>query len=117
MENDLLGCILYVHMIVRLFSSISTAATVILTTSIEDQGRVAACPREEVVFTCRITDSPSLSWLFSSQFQISFVPSDPQNMTVVVEDVTATLTEVIVNPNNIILYLPTSPPLWLLLLQ
>ena len=117
MENDLLGCILYVHMIVRLFPSISTAATVILTTSIEDQGRVAACPREEVVFTCRITDSPSLSWLFSSQFQISFVPSDPQNMTVVVEDVTATLTEVIVNPNNIILYLPTSPPLWLLLLQ
>ena len=81
---------------------LSTATTVILTSSIEDQGRVAACPGEEVVFTCRTTNSPSLSWIsdqFSSELVLRFVTISPQNTPRVDGSFTATLTEVIVNPN------------------
>ena len=82
---------------------LSTA--VILTSTIEDQGRVAACPGEEVVFTCRASDSGSLSWIsdqFSSELVLRFGPSDPQNTPRVDGNFIATLTEVIVNPDNVI---------------
>ena len=56
---------------------------------------MAACPGEEVVFTCRTTDSTSLIWN-SDQFsnQLSFVSSDPQNTQMVDGSFTATLIEV-----------------------
>ena len=83
---------------------LSTA--VILTSSIEDQGRVAACPGEEVVFTCRTTEEATgLTWLsdqFSNQPGFRFLPMSLQNTPVVDGNFTATLTEVIVNPNNMI---------------
>ena len=79
----------------------STAA--ILTSNIEDQGRVAACPGEEVVFTCRITDSTFLIWN-SDQFSLvfRFASGDDQNTHRVDGNFTGTLTEVIVNPDNVI---------------
>ena len=74
---------------------------VILTSSI---GSVAVCPEEEVVFTCRTTDSPNLTWSsdqFSSQQQeISFLPTSSQNTPMVDGSFTATLTEVILKPNR-----------------
>ena len=72
----------------------------ILTSSIEG---MAACPWEEVVFTCRTTESSTLTWSSdqfpSQQQQISFLPTSPQNTPRVDGNFTATLTEVILKPN------------------
>ena len=81
------------------------STAVILTSSVEDQGRVAACPGEEVVFTCRTTEAAGLTWFsdqFSNQLGFRFGPNDLQNTPVVDGSFTATLTEVIVNPDNMI---------------
>ena len=80
------------------------STAVILTSSIEDQGRVAACPGEEVVFTCRASEAAGLTWnsdQFSSEYVFSFVPSDPQNTPRIYGIFTATLTEVIMNPDMV----------------
>ena len=78
----------------------------ILTSSIEDQERVAACPGEEVVFTCRTTEAASLTWnidqFSTSQHRIRFLPLNLQNTPTVDGNFTATLTEVIVNPDNML---------------
>ena len=34
-----------------------------LTSSVEQAGRQAACPGEEVTFTCTVTDGPVLQWI------------------------------------------------------
>ena len=81
----------------------STATTVILTSSIEDQGSVAACPGEEVVFTCRTTDSTSLTWnsdQFSTEQVLRFISISPQNTPIVDGSFTATLTEFVQDPNG-----------------
>ena len=81
---------------------LSTA--VIVTSSIEDQGRVAACPGEEVVFTCRASDSTFLIWnsaQFSNPQGFRFASDDPQNTPRVDGSFTATLTEVITKPSDV----------------
>ena len=42
---------------------LASAQTVTLTSSVELNGRQAACPREVVTFTCTVTDSASLRWI------------------------------------------------------
>ena len=64
---------------------------------------MAACPGEEVVFTCRTIEATFLIWnsdQFSSEDVFTFAPADPQNPPRVDGNFTATLTEVIVNPND-----------------
>ena len=39
------------------------ASSVSLTSSVEEQGRQAACPREEVTFTCMVVDRTTLEWI------------------------------------------------------
>ena len=39
------------------------ASSVSLTSSVEEQGRQAACPGEEVTFTCIVHDGPHLEWI------------------------------------------------------
>ena len=67
---------------------------------------MAACPWEEVVFTCRTTEAASLTWssdqFSTSQHRIRFLPLNLQNPPRVDGNFTATLTEVIVNPDNMI---------------
>ena len=83
----------------EIVSTLSTA--VILTSSI---GGVAACPGEEVVFTCRTTEAATLIWssdqFSNEQQEISFLLMSPQNTQVVDGNFTATLTEV--NVTNIV---------------
>ena len=57
------------------------------------------------MFTCRATDSTFLIWnsdRFFNQLGFRFLPSDPQNTPRVDGNFTATLTRVIVNPDNVI---------------
>ena len=80
------------------------SAAVILTSSIADQGRVAACPGEEVVFTCRTVEASGLIWnsaQFSNPQRFRFAPNDPQNASRVDGSFTATLTEVITKPSDV----------------
>ena len=41
---------------------LASAQTVTLTSSVEQDGRQAACPGEVVTFTCTVTDGVALSW-------------------------------------------------------
>ena len=44
-------------------SGLVSAQTVTLTSSVEQDGRQAACPMEVVTFTCRVTEAGSLGWI------------------------------------------------------
>ena len=69
----------------------------ILTSIIEDQGRVAACPGEEVVFTCRTIEARFLFWQ-SDQFpETRFQFNSPQNDPMFHGN---TLTEFVEDPND-----------------
>ena len=66
---------------------LASTQTVTLTSSVELNGRQAACPREVVTFTCMVTDSPGLRWIaepfISPSDPITFVVSSaPGNMAV-----------------------------------
>ena len=55
------------------------------------------------MFTCRTTEAAGLTWFsdqFSNQLGFRFLPMSLQNTPVVDGSFTATLTEVIVNPDN-----------------
>ena len=41
----------------------SAQSSVTLTSSVEQAGRQAACPGEEVTFTCNVTDAGGLQWV------------------------------------------------------
>ena len=47
---------------------LASAQTVTLTSSVEQDGRQAACPGEVVTFTCMVTEAGSLQWT-SDRFQ------------------------------------------------
>ena len=49
-------------------SGLVSAQTVTLTSSVEQDGRQAACPGEVVTFTCIVTDAANLRWT-SDRFQ------------------------------------------------
>ena len=76
------------------------STAVILTSSIEDQGRVAACPKEEVVFTCRTIEAHFLFWQ-SDQFpETRFRYDSELNVPMFPGEFTATLTEFVEDPNE-----------------
>ena len=52
---------LYLHMYVQGLASAQT--TVTLTSSVEQAERQAACPEEEVTFTCMVTEAAGLQWI------------------------------------------------------
>ena len=55
-------CIIKYCSLLRILSGPTSAQTVTLTSSVEQDGRQAACPGEVVTFTCMVTDGAALSW-------------------------------------------------------
>ena len=43
--------------------ALASSQTTTLTSSVEQAGRQAACPGEEVTFTCNVTDAGGLQWI------------------------------------------------------
>ena len=70
---------------------ISVAGNVILTSTVEENGRQYACDGEIVTFTCQIIRSFSLQWNSPLISPITFT-SDPVNTTTSMPPFTATLT-------------------------
>ena len=71
--------------------SISVAGNVILTSTVEENGRQFACDGEMVTFTCQVIRSFSLQWDSPLIIPISFT-SDPVNTVSSISPFTATLT-------------------------
>ena len=69
----------------------SVAGNVVLTSTVEEDGRQFACKGEVVTFTCQIIRSFSIQWVSPLISQISFT-SDPVNTTTSMPPFTATLT-------------------------
>ena len=76
-----------------------------LTSSVEEQGRQAACPREEVTFTCMVDDGFSLEWI-SDAFsgapeQFSQFDTDSEvGVSRMYDQFTANLTRLVSTPGN-----------------
>ena len=58
--SKLYNCVFSSSVILALASA---QTTVTLTSSVEQAGRQAACPGEEVTFTCTVTDAGALRWI------------------------------------------------------
>ena len=71
--------------------SISVAGNVMLTSTVEENGRQYACDGERVTFTCQVIGSFSLQWDSPLIIPISFT-SNPVNTTSSRSPFTATLT-------------------------
>ena len=63
--------------------SISVAGNVMLTSTVEEDGRKYACEGELVTFTCQVIGSLSLQWRSSLIRQIGFTtdPADPMTVS------------------------------------
>ena len=53
----------------------ASAQTVTLTSSVEQDGRQAACPREVVIFTCSVTNGGGLQWIAEPFISVTFTVS------------------------------------------
>ena len=69
------------HIYKRTQGLASAQSTVTLTSSVEQAGRQAACPGEEVTFTCTVTEAAGLQWRINQSEPIRFVVSGiPENI-------------------------------------
>ena len=72
------GYILYDKLFLHSLSGLASAQTVTLTSSVEQDGRQAACPEEMVTFTCMLTRANGLRWS-SDRFQpVEFIGDEPE---------------------------------------
>ena len=80
-------CIFKYCSLLWILSGPTSAQTVTLTSSVEQNERQAACPGEVVTFTCMVTDGVVLSWTAEPYFNMSdlirFVVSNDVGMTIV----------------------------------
>ena len=74
-------CIVKYCFLLPILSGRTSAQTVTLTSSVEQDGRQAACPGEVVTFTCMVTGGTALSWTaepyISMSDPIRFIVSTP----------------------------------------
>ena len=87
------------------FLSFLAPAASSLTSSVEEQGRQAACPGEEVTFTCMVLDRTSLEWIsdaFSGapeQFSL-FDTGSEVGVSRMYDQFTTNLTRLVPTPGN-----------------
>ena len=87
------------------FLSFLAPAASSLTSSVEEQGRQAACPGEEVTFTCMVLDRTALEWIsdaFSGapeQFRL-FDTGSEVGVSRMYDQFTANLTRLVPDPGN-----------------